>query len=80
MPTTLNCIVLKKRALLVYTILKRMTIDVGKIINTGIHALVNSKTKTQSMGFPYLIYTLCIQARVVGSCKLLDRVTISTDS
>lgn len=61
-PTTLNSTVVKNGALFTYVILKRTMIDVEKIINVDIHALVNLRTKTQFLGFLYLICTLCSQA------------------
>lgn len=66
MPTYVNSEVAKKRALLVYAILKGMTIDVGKIINYELHAATNARSKTQSIGFPSLIRHMCMKAHILG--------------
>lgn len=57
MRSTLDSVVTKKKALLIYATLKGMKINVGKIINEEIHALAKSSTM-QVLGFPHLIYGL----------------------
>lgn len=74
MPTTLNSQVLKKRALLTYSILKGMTIDVGRIINEEIHTMVNAGVKTQSIRFTSLILELCYRAKVIPHRNLSEAV------
>lgn len=65
MPATLNSEVVKKRALVTYAILKGMTIDVGRIINAEIYAMVYAKTKTQSIECFSLILELFNLAKVI---------------
>lgn len=74
MPVTLNFEVLKKRTLLTYAILKGNTMDVRRITNVEIDAILNAGAKTQSIGFSSLILELYYLANVVPCSNLSESV------
>ncbi|KMQ72772.1 hypothetical protein BPMI_04503c [Candidatus Burkholderia pumila] len=67
MPFRMNSQVQKKRAWLTCAILLRKSVDVGKIIHDEINGMVGSEVrKTQALGFPALITSLCHRAGVAS--------------
>lgn len=74
MPTTLNFEVLKKSTLLACAVLKGNMIDVRKITNVEIDAILNARAKTQSIGFSSLILELYYLANIIPCSNLSESV------
>ena len=66
LPTTNICEVIRERAIVNYVILQNIKFDVGKIIKEDIW---DDRDVRKNLGYPFLIYQLCMKAGVEPSKK-----------
>ena len=58
MPTVVNSEVQRSRAILTYAILRGLTVDVGRVINSDMRVDIDPRGRQYSFGFPALIHGL----------------------